>query len=118
MQDVRSARPYVPAEQVEQPVRVLVSCLPAAQVMHELCLEPDWYWPAAQVLQEVCVWELEDWYCPAAHCLQVTWPVVSAKRPVGHAVHVESCCGVALAIRCAPASHSVQRPGLAAPQPT
>jgi len=67
VQDVRSARSYVPAEQVEQLVRVLVSCLPAAQVMHELCPELDWYWPAAQVLHEVCVWELEDWYCPAAH---------------------------------------------------
>ena len=61
----------------------LVSCLPAAQVMQELCPELDWYLPAAQVLHELepeveyCpdahdvhelrVWLEEDWYLPAAH---------------------------------------------------
>ena len=65
MQDVRSDREYVPAEQVVQVVLELVSCLPAAQVMQELCPELDWYLPAAQVLHELEPAELE--YCPDAH---------------------------------------------------
>ena len=66
----------------------LVSCLPAAHVMHELRPELGWYlpdaqleqefdpepaenFPAAQVLHEVLVWLGEDWYVPAAQDLQL-----------------------------------------------
>ena len=55
------------AEHVLQLVRALVSCLPAAQVIHELWPALGWYLPAAQLLHDVLVWLEEDWYCPAAH---------------------------------------------------
>jgi len=57
---VRSDREYVPAEHVEQVVLELVSRLPAAHVMHELCPVLDWYLPDAQVLHELRVWLEED----------------------------------------------------------
>ncbi len=88
MHDVRSDRSYVPAGQVEQLVRELVSCFPAAQLVHELCPVFRWYlpaaqveqeldpepaenFPAAQVLPEVPVWRGEDWYVPAAQDVQL-----------------------------------------------
>lgn len=70
--EVRSDRSHVPAEQVEQLVRQPVSCLPAAQVMHELCPVVGWYLPAAQMLHDVLVWLEEDWYCPVSHAEQLS----------------------------------------------
>ena len=55
----------MPAEQVEQLVRELVSSLPAAQVIQELCPVPGWYLPDAQVLHELDRAELE--YRPEVH---------------------------------------------------
>ena len=57
----------MPAGQVLQLVRELVSCFPAAQVMHELEPALGWCLPAAHALHEVLVWLEDDWYCPAAH---------------------------------------------------
>ena len=59
MHDVRSDRPYEPAPQVVQLVLELVSCLPAAQAMHELEPVELEYWPTAQAIHELEPAELE-----------------------------------------------------------